>query len=164
LTPFTIASLDKLGRDAIALGARYSVGKKGELFFDGIVFTLLSERHGRFVRQWKLPVLKNQKRAVRIDFKERHKNGAVIEFASRAKAGTELGATQNRSEIRKLLRASAARMRVLLLLDPSSRPPLQRSELAEEYQSLPLGKGRRNQFAIRVIYVRAGHGFNFVWH
>jgi hypothetical protein len=153
LTAFTISSLKDLGCEAIALGALYSVKKKGELFYDGFFFTLLRERHGKFVRQWKLPVLMNQKRAVRIDFKERHKNGAVLEFACRAKAGTELGGAQNRSEIRKLLRASAARTRVLVLLDPSSRAPLLRTKVANEYRALALGKGRRNRLAIRVIYV-----------
>ena len=161
--PFTISSLKELGCYAIALGALYSVKKKGELFYDGFFFTLLRERHGKFVRQWKLPVLMNQKRAVRIDFKESHKNGAVFEFACRAKAGTELGAAQNRSEIRKLLRASAARMRVLILFDPCSRDPLPKKKVAKEYSALALGKGRRNRLPIRVIYVRPEHSFDFVW-
>ena len=159
----TIRDLTEAAEGAIAIGRKYAVRRRGELFYDAILFAVLHERHGPIVRQWKLPLLCNQARAKRIDFKERRQRGAVVEFAVRARTGAELSASQNRSELRKLLRAKSARIRILLLLDPSARPALTSSALRQQYRRLNLGRGRFNRLAVRVVYVRPGFSFHFTW-
>ncbi len=164
MSVLTIRSLTMAAQDAERLGSAFSTRRKGELFYDAILFALLTARHGRFARQWKLPVLANQSRPVRIDYKERHKKGAVIEFAVRSKTGTELLPSQNRSELRKLLRAGGARVRFLLLLDPSRRPAHSRTDTQNRFRAIRLGRGRLSRRPVRVVYARAGHSFHFVWH
>ena len=163
MSVLTIESLTEAAEDAASLGAALSVRRKGELFYDAILYTLLMERHGRFVRQWQLPLLVGQRRPKRIDYKERHKAGAVIEFAVRSRTGAELLPTANCSELRKLLRARTARIRFLVLLDPTKRDPHDKTRLRRQYVDVSLGKGMYNRLPIRVIYARKGDSFHFVW-
>ena len=84
------------------------------------------------------------KNAKRIDFRQGWHNPVVIEFAVRPRAGgrSNLSAGQNQSELHKLTRIqqSAARLRVLLLVDLAS-DVIDRDDLVASYADVGGGPG-----------------------
>ena len=144
----------------------YSGGHVGsrEMLLDPVLYGYLQGRFGHITRQHHVRPA-GSSRPRRIDFRSGTSNPVVIEFAVRPPSGVgSLTGSQNRSELQKLcrVRQSAARLRVLLLIDLFSRP-MTFDGLKETYDSENSGPGRFTRHSVRVIYVHRGRQFDFLW-
>lgn len=159
-----IADIERAGQEILALLRDYHNPPQRELLLDAILYAMLFGRHTKITRQHRV-YLYGSTRPQRIDFRLGGSNPVVMEFAIRTNAsrGTLYG-TQNVSELRKLcrVRSTAARLRVLLLLDLSS-DPLDLVSLKDTYEPLHAGRGRFRRSPVRVIYVHTESSFNFLW-
>lgn len=163
----TIADVSALGSALIEVADLYPLLYRTERDFFPLVLSYL---HGR------VPSVKTEvgDTAGRIDFRVGGPNPALLELAVAARAlsdpyhvyqkfprhqgATQLYASQNRSELRKLKTApqTQAKNRYLLLLDLRGIHDF--SALMEGYKSENRGGGA----AIRVVYVKRGESKHFV--
>lgn len=67
----TIESLITICERAVEIGTQYKVGKKGELFYDALLFPVFDQVHGPARRQLPLKKRPSDLRARRIDFELR---------------------------------------------------------------------------------------------
>lgn len=158
----TIADLTELGERVILLAQEYKIRKRGEMFYDALLFSMLSVAYPSVERQHPLKKRPGQKRSQRIDFRLGGANPVVVELACRSRRSF-LHPSGNRSELQKLTRQRRAKTRFLLLLDPSRFPALTQTRLIDSYRSWNPGSGRFERLPVRVLYVRPGHSFDFVW-
>ncbi len=144
----------------------YSGGHVGsrEMLLDPILYGYLEGRFGHMQRQHYVQV-RGRSKPKRIDFRRSTENPVVIEFVVRPPTGPgTLYESQNHSELRKLCRVkpSAARLRVLLLIDLHSTP-LQRDTLKPTYDAKNSGPGRFKRSSVRVLYVHRDLQYDFLW-
>jgi hypothetical protein len=94
------------------------------------------------------------------------KNPCVLELAVRnSEGGSQLLASQNKPELRKLSRypESQAQTRVLLLLD-IGHAPLAREKLQPDYDNLKhLGAGKFQRRSVSILYVHRELDYRFIW-
>lgn len=142
----------------------YAVKKKGEFFYDTLLYGLLRAKYPNVSRQVKLRLRPGQERAQRIDFRLGGSNPTAIELAHGTKRGG-LRPSSNASELQKLCRQRKARTRFLLLLDTAERiEPFTRQELTAEYRAWLPGRGRFERWPVQVVYARLnGDSFVFQW-
>jgi hypothetical protein len=159
-----IADIQNIGAEILKLLDAYHNPPHRELMVDAVLFAYLSGRFTNIARQHYV-YLYGSTRPHRIDFRFGGSNPVVLELAVRPpKGGGNLLGAQNTSELRKLCRVShtAARLRVLLLLDLASEPLLKES-LKDTYDPLHAGPGKFKRSVVRVIYVHRRNRFNFAW-
>ena len=158
----TRLSLVEIGETVLSMAESYSIKKKGEFFYDALLYGVLHERFPSVGRQLKLKKRPGQKRSQRIDFRVGGTNPTVIELAHGSRRAG-LTPSRNRSELEKLCRHHKAQTRFLLLLDPTKLPPFRPTELKGLYRGWSPGPGRFARLPVTVIYVRTGHSFAFTW-
>lgn len=150
----------------VRLLADYSgshVGRR-ETLLDPVLYGYLQGRFGDVKRQYHTH-FHGRSHPSRIDFRRGTSNPVVIEFAVRPPTGGgTLYGSQNRSELKKLCRVAqtTARLRVLLLIDLSSRP-LDRDRLMATYRRERSGPGNFVRRPVRIVYVQRDLQYNFLW-
>jgi hypothetical protein len=135
-----------------------------EMLLDPILYGYLEGRLGHMQRQHYVQV-RGKSKPKRIDFRHGTENPVVIEFAVRPPTGGgQLYGSQNSSELRKLCRIkqTAARLRVLLLIDLHSTP-LEKDSLKLTYDSQNSGPVRFKRNSVRVLYVHRDLQYSFLW-
>lgn len=149
--------LREIGAIARQLAATYATRGRGELPVDRIVFGYISGRYGRTQRQ--VPI-RCQNTTKRIDYLHGGKrSGTYIELVVRRK-GAEWLASQNTSELNKLLRAHG-RVRALLVVDVSSFAAVTEEEMRADYGDWTSTAGRFKRRHISVVYAGADGEFSF---
>ena len=153
-----------MGELVLEMARTYHVKRKSEFFYDALFFPLLKARCRNALRQDKLKLRPGQKRSQRIDFRfGKNSFSPALELTHGNRQGG-LCPSPNDSELQKLCRLKKAQVRYLLLLDTSTRlAPYTQEELNSQYTDWKLGRGRFTRRTVRVIYVRPGHSFNFLW-
>jgi hypothetical protein len=161
-----LEQLQQASRRVISLLDDYTgthVGRR-EMLLDPVLYGYLEGRFSQITRQHHVR-LHSSSHPKRIDFRSGTTNPVVIEFAVRPPTGgPELYGSQNRSELRKLCRVtkSAARLRVLLLIDLYSEPLL-KSSLKPTYDKQNSGQGNFKRHSVRILYVHRKEQYNFLW-
>lgn len=153
-----------MGELVLAMSRTYYVKRKSEFFYDALFFPLLKARCRDAFRQEKLKIRPGQRRPQRIDFRFGGNSFSPALELAHGNIHGGLGPSSNDSELQKLCRLKNATMRYLLLLDTATRlEPFDRSDLKAKYDAWTIGPGQFARRAVRVIYVRDGHSFNFIW-
>jgi hypothetical protein len=159
----TCRDIIDLGETVREMAQAYSIKRKGEFFYDALLFGLLRARYPNASRQLKLRMRPGQARAQRIDFRLGGTNPTVIELAHGSRR-MGLGPSSNRSELQKLCRQRKARTRFLLLSDTSDKlPAVNKEDLQSRYKAWNPGRGRFDRLTVQVIYARRDHSFVFPW-
>jgi hypothetical protein len=155
----TTELMHEIGRRAIRLADTLSWKKAGERWLHGVVLGLLEAKIGHMQIEVQVGNSKS-----RVDFRHGGSNQAVIELAVRHH-GPELYGPMNSSELRKLCKftQSKAKRRVLLLLDPSHLPPIEKSALQKSYNTVSSGRGRFSRKTVTIVYVHADTEYSFQW-
>jgi len=94
------------------------------------------------------------------------RNPCALELAVRnSNEGSQLLASQNKSELTKLSRypVSKAQTRVLLLLDFGHKA-MRKRDLKPGYDNIKhLGPGKFQRLSVSVLYVHRDHNYRFIW-
>jgi hypothetical protein len=142
----------------------YHGGPKREMLIDLGLYAYL-RASGRSVERQFHAHLPGARKPPRIDFRVKHPNPLLIEFAVRPPhGGVQLYGSQNKSELRKLCRFNnaKAKLRALLLIDLAARPHTLGS-LQASYDAIDAGRGRFYRYPVKVIYAHAEETFSFKW-
>jgi len=159
----------RTGREVLRLLALYKGPqvRKNERAIDPVVLGYLRGAGFTVSRQHNVWMYGSAK-PHRIDFRVAGNPRSVIEFAVREAGGVqELSALKNHAELKKLSRVKQvdAHMRYLLLLDMSTtRGPIPRDDLEQDYGGYNAGKGKFKRNPVRVVYVHVADEYDFLWH
>ncbi|MHB8432260.1 MAG: hypothetical protein ACYDCA_01405 [Candidatus Tyrphobacter sp.] len=136
---------------------KYRTKGRGELPVDRIVFGYISGKYGHTERQ--VPI-RCQNTVKRIDYLHGGtKSGTYIELVVR-RTGPEWLASQNNSELNKLLRAHG-RVRALMIVDVSKFAPITEEEMRADYADWVSTAGRFKRRHITIVYAGADSQFSF---
>lgn len=142
----------------------YHGGPKREMLIDLGLYAYL-RASGRSVERQFHAHLPGARKPPRIDFRVKHPNPVLIEFAVRPPHGiAHLYGSQNKTELRKLCRFNnaKAKLRALLLIDLAPKPHTLAS-LKASYDAIDAGRGRFQRYPVKVIYAHADETFSFKW-
>ncbi len=161
-----VRTLQGIGQDIARMVREYHGGPTREMLIDLALYAWLrAGAAGRRVERQFYAHLPHQRKPARIDFRVRHPNPVLVEFAVRPPTGGgQLCGSQNQSELRKLTRFSnhQAKLRALLLID-LARTPYGRDSLKATYDEIHAGRGRFERWPVKVIYAHATEAFAFKW-
>jgi hypothetical protein len=158
----TTELLHEIGRKAIKLTDTLSWKKSQERSLHLVVLGLLEAKIGYMKSEFQV----GKSRRTRIDFRHGGTNPALIELAVRSiEHGNELYGPMNESELRKLCKITStkAKRRLLLLLDPSRLPPIEKNAMRKSYASVSSGRGKFPREPVTIVYVHPALEYSFQW-
>jgi len=160
----TLKLLKKSGKMAVNLTKNLSWKKTGERWLHGVVLGLLEASVGNMRSEYPVEESGRVTKPKCIDLRHGGNNPDVIELVVRVHGG-ELYGSQNRSELLKLCKIpyEKARHRMLLLLDPSGRPPIPKNILRKSYLNLGGGRGRFPREQVTIVYIHPKAEYAFRW-
>ncbi len=151
------AGLEEAAGITRSLADDYKTKGKGELPVDRIFYGYMNGRHGLTERQIPIKCLGSW---TRIDYLfGGPRSGTFIELVVR-RHGQEWQASQNNSELNKLLRAHG-RMRALVIVDVSRFASIDKERLQRNYKTWVPSRGRFRRRHITVVYTSADATYNF---
>jgi hypothetical protein len=159
-----IHTLTNIGLDIAHMIRDYHGGPTREMLIDPALYAYLRAT-GRSVERQFHAHLPGAKKPPRIDFRIKHPNPVLIEFAVRPPGGgAQLYGSQNKPELRKLCRFDNARakLRALLLIDLAAQP-IAESALKATYDAIDAGRGQFKRFPVKVVYTHVALAYAFKW-
>lgn len=149
--------LREIGAVGRELAADYATKGKGELPVDRIVYGYITGKYGYTQRQ---VAIKSEGKWKRIDYLHGgKKSGTFIELVVRRR-GQEWQASQNDSELNKLIRAHG-RVRALVVVDISKLHPVPEAKMRENFGAWVATAGRFTRRHVTVVYAGADGEYSF---